>query len=248
MLAPETTILFRKEWRQLLRSKGAMLSALLLPTLLLLVIPGTQILGPSAAEGVNLPTGVNLPPGLETLSQDPKAMGRFMLPLFVTLAGLIVPMMGASYMVITEREAKTLELLVALPVSIQQILTAKFLALVVIASMVTLPLLGVDGGLLYATGQGSALFAVALVALLVASITLSVCGAFLISLLAKDFRTANNLNGIIVVPVLMVTLGLTALTPGPTWTALILAGLEALGAAGVLFIALRVVTFERLLR
>ena len=77
MLAREVRILFGKEWRQLLRSRGAMATALLLPLLLMVVIPCLQLLSLKVVgtpRPVNLPPGVELPRGLRELTQDPQAM------------------------------------------------------------------------------------------------------------------------------------------------------------------------------
>ena len=137
-------VLMRKEWRQILRSRGALLSALLFPLFFLLLLPVGQMLAatlPATAGSFksDLPAGVPLPPGLAAIGEDPKALIRgLILPLFITIGGLIVPSMTATYTLIGERENRTLDLLVALPVSIGQILLAKLLVIVGLAGAVTL--------------------------------------------------------------------------------------------------------------
>ncbi len=250
MLEREVRILFGKEWRQLLRSRGAMVTALLLPMLLLVVVPGLQMLGMKAGltKPVNLPPGLMLPRGFRDMAADPVAMMRAMLVPFIALGGLIVPSVTASYILITERESRTLELLVALPVRVGQILLAKLLALLALASVVTLALFTIDAGLILWLQVGSPGFVLALLALLLASLTFSTTSALLVSLLARDFRTANNVNGLLIGPTILVCFTVVLVVPGPTLTALLLAALFSVGSVVATFVALKVVTFERLLR
>jgi ABC-2 type transport system permease protein len=250
MLAREVRILFGKEWRQLLRSRGAMLSALLLPLLLLVVIPGLQLLGLGAGvnQGLNLPPGVSLPPGFQEWVNDPKAMMRAMLVPFIALGGLIVPSVTASYILITERESRTLELLVALPVRVGQILLAKLLALLALASLVTVVLFSFDAVLILVLNVGSPGYVLGLLVVLLTSLTFSTTTALLVSLLARDFRTANNINGLLLGPVILLCFLALLAVPDPLLTSLLLSVLFALGAGVATFVALKVITFERLLR
>jgi len=250
MLEREVRILFRKEWRQLVRSRGAMLTALLLPLILLVIVPGLQMLGmkTGAAKPVNLPPGVELPPGLREMAENPLAMMRAMLVPFIALGGLIVPSVTASYILITERESRTLELLVALPVRVGQILLAKLLALLALASLVTLVLFSVDAVLILGLGIGSPGFVLALLAVLLTSLTFSTTTALLVSLLARDFRTANNINGLLIGPTILVCFFVTLAVPGPLLSSLLLAALFAVGSGVATFVAMKVITFERLLR
>lgn len=249
MVGREVRILFGKEWRQLVRSKGAMLSSLLLPLVILVLVPSLQILGITLGESQNkIPADIPLPPALAEVANDPRGMARLMLPLFVSLGGMMVPMLAASYTLVAEREAKTLELLIALPITVGQLLTAKLLALGALAGGVTLTLFSFDAALLLATGLGDVPMVLALVALLLSALFFSMCGALLISLLAKDFRTSNNLNGFLVLPVILLTMGAVVLIPGTAVASLVLSLVFLAGAAACAFVALKVVTFERLLR
>lgn len=250
MLAREVRILFGKEWRQLLRSRGAMVTALLLPLLLLVIIPGLQLLGLSAGPtpNLNLPPGVPLPRGLRALAADPQAMMRAMLVPFIALGGLIVPSVTASYILISERESRTLELLVALPVRVGQILLAKLLALLALASLVTVVLFSLDAVLILALRVGSPGYVLGLLAVLLTSLTFSTTTALLVSLLARDYRTANNLNGLLIGPTILLCFFVMLAVPGPLATSLLLAALFTVGSAVATFVALKVITFERLLR
>lgn len=247
MLAREVRILFRKEWRQLLRSRGAVLTALLLPIILLVIAPSAQILGASIEQpGMKIPEGLPLPPALQRLREDPAGMATLMLPLFFALGGMIVPMVSASYTVISERESRTVELLIALPVTVGQILVAKLLAILVLAGAVTLLLFSVDAVLLLMTGIGHPLLVLALGALLLSALAFSAAGALLISLLARDFRTANNLGGALLLPPILITVAVLLVIPGTARASTFLAAGFALGAVACAVIAVKAVTFERI--
>jgi ABC-2 type transport system permease protein len=247
MLAREVRILFRKEWRQLIRSRGAMLTALLLPVFLLVIAPSAQILGISFEQpGMKLPEGLPLPPALQRLHDDPVGIARLMLPLFFAVGGMIVPMAAASYTVISERETRTLELLVALPVTVGQILFAKLLAIGVLAGAVTVVLFSVDAVMLLASGVGDAALVLALGALLFSALSFSAGGALLISLLAKDVRSANNLNGALVVPAVLLTMVTIVMVPGTALASALLAALFGAASIACVAIAMKVVTFERI--
>lgn len=251
MIEREVRILLRKEWRQLLRSRSAMGTALLLPFLMLVVVPGIQMVGVSAhgvGPHVNLPPDEALPASLRTLIQDPMAMMRTLLVPFVALGGLIVPAVTASYILITERESRTLELLVAMPVRVGQILLAKLLALLVLATLVTVAFFCVDVVLILELEIGSPGFVLALLAVLLAALAFSTTSALLVSLLARDFRTANNINGLFLGPSIGASFSIVVAVPGTLFAALTLAALFALGSAVSVFVALKVITFERLLR
>jgi ABC-type Na+ efflux pump permease subunit len=254
MLDREVRLLIGKEWKQLLRSRGALATALLLPTLMLLIIPTVQMFTllnmPASSQSFSdLPPGMPLPPVIAAAADDPRAVLRLLLlPLFVTIGGLLVPSTMATYTLIAERENRTLELLVALPVRVGQILLAKLLVILMLAAGVTFTLFAIDAVLIVALGIGSPAFVAALLLLLLAALAYSTASALLISLLARDFRTANNLNGALVVPTLLLSVALLTLAPGGSLALLGLALVFVLAALAATFIALRVITFERLLR
>jgi ABC-2 type transport system permease protein len=247
MFAREVRILFRKEWRQLLRSRGAMLTALLLPFFLLVIAPSVQILGITLEQpGMELPESVPLPPALQRLRADPAGMSTLMLPLFFALGGMIVPMVAASYTVISERETRTLELLVCLPVTVGQIVFAKLLAIGVLAAAVTFALYSVDVVFLLLSGVGDLPLVLALGALLLSTLSFSASAALLISLLAKDFRTANNLNGALVGPAILLAMAAVVMVPGTALASALLATLFGAAAIACAAIAMKIVTFERI--
>jgi ABC-type transport system involved in multi-copper enzyme maturation permease subunit len=250
MLAREVRILFGKEWRQLLRSRSALVTALVLPFILLVILPGVQILGTRAGLNQlgNLPSDAKLPPALAAAGQDPQALLRLMLLPLLALGGLIVPMVTASYSFLSEREGRTLELLVALPVRVGHILLAKLGAILALAGLVILVFFSLDAVLLLVLEVASPGYVLALLALLMGTLSFSTASALLVSLVARDFRTSNNVGGLLIGPATLVCLFCSMVVPNPTWAALLLATVFASGAVVATFIALKVVTFERLLR
>lgn len=251
MFNREIQLLMRKEWQQLRRNRAALLSALLLPSVLLLVLPLVQIIVFSLAPPEafpSLPSSSPLPPRLAAVGGDPRQLLRLVvLPLFVTIGGLIIPSSTAVYTLIGERESRTLELLVGLPVTIGQILWAKLLLIVIVAVGVTFTLFTIDAVVILAFGISSVGYVLLLLVLLVCTLTFSTASALLISLLARDFRAANNLTGALVVPALLASIGILLALPYENAALGTLAALYALAAAIITAIALRVITFERLL-
>lgn len=250
MLAREVRLLFRKELRQLLRNRGAMLTALFLPLLMILLMPLAQIASMSTAtpKDLRLPPEVELPPGLAELREDPRAILWFILTPLIATGSLLCPAVTASYIFISERETRTLELLVALPVRVGHILLAKLLAILALAGPVSLGMLCVDAVLLLERGLGSPGYVLMLVVMLLCALACSTSTALLVSLLARDFRSASNLNGMVLGPIVLGSFGLMTVVPGATLAAGVLAALYAAGAGVTTLLAMRVVTFERLLR
>lgn len=244
----EIGILFRKEWRQLIANRTAALSSALLPLLFLGFIPGVLAAAARAPGEPEKP----LPPGLQfgmlaEIGNDPQKIPGAMLPMMVAMVGLILPTMIASHLLISERERRTLELLVALPVRIEQVLLAKLLATLTAAGAITVPLLAIDIAVFIGYGLGDPLALLALPLLLVAALGLSTSAALLMSLLSPDFRTANNIAGALLVPIILVTVACSALLPGGVVRPLGIAGIYLVVGVGVFRYAMKVVTFERLL-
>lgn len=249
MLAREVKVLFRKELRQLLRSRAAMASALVIPTLVLLLPPVGELMGTGQAVNLkHLPPDFTRLPGLRELYYDSRASFRVLMPLFVTLSGMVVPSVTAVHTLVAEREARTLELLVALPVRVSQVLLAKVLALLSLAVPLTFGLLSLNVVVLVGRGLCSPEVALALYLLLGCTVAFSTSGSLLISLLARDYRAASNLSGLLILPSVFLGLGAVLFCPGPVVACLVLSALLAVAAGVCLHVALRFVTFEWLLR
>ena len=240
-------VLLRKELRQFLRSRNAVLTGLFLPALILVVAPLAQ-LGASAASTAAhaspaLPAGV---PGMAGMSQISDLFLYVTFPLFFVLAGLMTPSLAAAHTVISERERRSIELLVALPVSVTDILTAKTAANLLVAAVTLLPLFVIDAVAVLLLTHAGPLYVLAALVLILSALTASIGISLLLALVARDFRTANNLNGAFVLPTMIMTGLCVTFVPG-LWRFLVLSLLMlALGGLAYL-IAVRWLTFERYL-
>jgi hypothetical protein len=81
---------------------------------------------------------------------------------------------------------------------------------------------------------------------LLAAVACSTCLSLLLTLLARDFRTANNVNGILFFPVLIVSVAVLGAVGGTARLVVLGAVLLILGAIA-LVIGARWITFERYL-
>lgn len=236
--------LLDKEFRQLGRSRGALVSGTLLPLLLLVLVPLPQLVGLQAAP--LLPRDLPLPAGFSDIG-DPQGLFALVLyPLFVTITGLIVPSLAATYSIVQERERRTLELLVALPLTVTQIVTAKLLSLLVLSVVLVFPFYAIGATTLLILNVISVWGSALLLLLLSAALICSTCIALVLALLAKDFRTANNLNGVLFLPIIMLMAGLLLAVPGEG--KLVVMSVALLACAGLaLVIAARWISFERYL-
>lgn len=239
LLDSDVRVLVRKEFRQFVRSRSAVFSTFLMPVLLLLVLPAIELSATSRrAAGGNRPGPGSL--------GGRAVLVYYLLPIFVVLAGLLGPAMTAIHTIVVERERRTVELLVSLPVSVRHIVLAKLVATIVLAGVVMLPLAVVDavaGGIV---GGGGPLYTVLLLALLAGAVIFSVCTAFTLAIVARDYRTSQQVNALFVIPVMLVTTFTLSLLPGNAGLAALAVVLAIAGGAGLL-IAARAFTFERYL-
>jgi ABC-2 type transport system permease protein len=245
-LSRPVRVLVRKELRQFLRSRTAVLTGLLLPTLIMVVAPVAQL---SATATSPAPRGSSLPaavPGLVGLNRLSDLFLYFTFPLFFVLGGLMTPALAATHTVISERERRSIELLVALPVSVTDILKAKMTANLAVAGATLLPLFVVDAVAILVLTHAGPLYVLAALLLVLSALVASIGISLLLALVARDFRTANNLNGFFVVPTMVMTGVCVTLVPG-LWRFVVLSLLMlALGGLAYL-VATRWLTFERYL-
>lgn len=234
-----------KELRQIGRNRTAMLTASLLPFLILFLAP-IQLLVSMKLGGQNLRQLENSPlPGFS--GTDPmQVVVQFFYPLLLVLGGLMLPSLTTSYAIVAERERKSLELLISLPVTVSEIVTAKLLGVLVVTAIIGVPYVAIVLTLLLVLGVADASIIPALVAPFIAAVACSTGISLLLTLLARDFRTANNLNGLFFVPAMLLTLVTLGGVGGPGRVYVLTAVLAVLAAATVLA-ALRWVSFERYL-
>lgn len=243
----QVRLLFWKEVRQLARSRSAILTGLLLPGMLMVLAPLGQLLSGAASRGgdqmESLPAVL---PGLAGITGVQEFFLYFTFPLFFVLAGLMTPSLAATHTVISERERRSIELLMALPLTVTDILTAKLAANLAVATATLLPLFAVDATAVLLLTDAGAPYLVSALFLLLSSLAASIGVSLLLALLARDFRTANNLNGAFVLPAMILVGACVALVPGLArfWVLGLL--MLALGAAAF-YAGLRWLTFERYL-
>jgi len=232
-----------KELRQVGRNRMALLTAAFLPFIILFLAP-IQILLQLRLAGLRaLPN--NSFPGIDISDPNQLAL-QLIYPVLFVMGGLLLPTLTTTYAIVAERERHSLELLVSLPVTVGEILAAKLLMVLTVTALVGLPYVAAVLTLLVVLGIGGLEIVPALLAPFVAAVLCSTALSLVLTLLARDFRSANNLNGMFFVPVLLVTLGTLALAPGPARTYVL--ALVLIGLAGVaLLIAMRWITFERYL-
>jgi ABC-type transport system involved in multi-copper enzyme maturation permease subunit len=238
----EVGVLLAKELSQARRSRGALLTGLLVPIGMLLVAPAQLLFSARHA-------------GPAVLFQ----ISHLELPLFTVICGLVVPSLAAVYIFVGERERRSLELLLALPVRVQDIFLAKLAAAFALSAGVTLPLYAIQSSVVLWQEIDDLRGVVLRFVLLIAALACSLGYALLMALLARDFRTTNNLAGALLLPMIFVTLTLLQVGGvtlfGHTWTipvaladrpilvAAIMVTVGIAAAAG----ALRYVTIERYL-
>ncbi|MFZ0217521.1 MAG: ABC transporter permease subunit [Candidatus Dormiibacterota bacterium] len=242
----EVWLLVAKELRQVSRSRNALLSGLLFPTLMLLVVPGIELASSRrGGSGAKLPAG--LPPGLDVISGPTSHIFLYLVfPLFYLLAGLLTPAVTAIYTIVNEREQRTLELLMALPVTVREILAAKLIANLIGAMTPILPLFCVNAVLVVTIGHGDAAYVVAALVLLLSALATSVSIGLFLALVARDSRTANNLTAVWLFPSMLLVGVAVVFVPGD-WRFYALAAALLLLATGLLTFCLRWLTFERYL-
>jgi ABC-2 type transport system permease protein len=240
----QTRALLTKELRQARRSRGALISTVVLSLLLIVVTPSAQLFALTAGGRLPMGLGVGLP---SLLGGDTRSLfGAILMPLFATMAGLLVPSVAAVHTVVVERERRSVELLIALPVRVRDILIAKLLATLALSSAVLVPLLLLDLLVMLYLAVLTPVQALGTVAVLLAAELCSIALALLVALLAGDFRTANNLNGATLGPALLLVSAVLFVAPEYLRIPALVGLLLAVGLAAAV-IALRWLTFERYL-
>lgn len=233
--------LFRKEARQITRSRRTVAAAALVPLIMLVFVTLGDIvvlkLGfgnhslylLSPARSINAPT----------------LLRHYTLPVLVTISALVTPSIVMGDVLLGERERRTLELLVALPVTATDVVLAKLGAVLSFALLVTVPVFLVNAAIVSLFGYGSAGQEVALGELLLAAVCYSAASGLLIAVLAGEPRAANIVSGLVLGPVVPVEGLILAGVPGVLAITLCAVALILL-ALGALFWSSRLLSFERL--
>jgi len=236
-----------KETRQLGRNRTAMLTAAMLPFIILFLAPIQLLVALHFGGGPGIEQLRDSPlPGFADVSDPSQLLVQFFYPMMLVIGGLLLPSLTTTYAIVAERERRSLELLIALPVTVAEILTAKLLAVLAVTAMIGLPYVAIVLTLLLVLGVAGPATIPALLAPFFAAVACSIGISLLLTLLARDFRTANNLSGAFVVPALLITVTTLGAVGGPARTYVLAAALLALGAIAT-YAALRWVSVERYL-
>lgn len=247
VIGPILGPLLRKELRQSRRSRGALTSTVALSAILMLVVPLGQLAALQAtSDTAAMPLGRGLPPGLAGLDTPTDLFARAIFPMLTTICGLIVPSIAAIHTVVVERERRTIELLAALPVRVSDILIAKLAANLILAVAIMGPLFAIDAAVLLAIGAAGPWIVAQTALVLVAALACSTGSSLLVALLARDFRSANNVNGLFAGPLILLVTAIVFGLPGAARLLVLAAVLLVVGGAATL-VAVRWLTFERYL-
>ena len=221
-------VILRKEWLELRQERALLLSIVLLPLLLTLLPIGvlyTLGLVPNAdLEGMGAVLVDPVLQQLEGAAQAQALVGQQFGVLFLLLP-FFIPTVIAAYSVVGEKTRHTLEPLLATPVSTFQLLSGKGLA----ALLPTLVITWVCG-ILYVRGMALVVLSPAvflasvsptwlLILLLLGPLLAAIAVALSVAISSRvnDPRTAQQLSGVVVVPLIAVIdaqlAGLLVLSP-----------------------------------
>ena len=211
--------IIRKEWAEVFKNRMVLFTVIFMP-LLLATLP-LIILGISGGTSIE-DVSASMPGDFSQVCPEGLSGGECFQVLMVSqfmllfmLTPLIVPVNIAAYSVVGEKTTRSLEPLLATPISTLELLTGKNLAAVIPAVLATW-----GGFIIFAAGTGiivqSAdvtrallspvwLFAVIVIGPLLA--LLSVNFALMISSRVTDPRAAEQISAVIIVPILLVFFG-----------------------------------------
>jgi ABC-2 type transport system permease protein len=219
MRAKKALIIFRKDWREVKRNWQVMLPVILLPVILAVILP-VVVSGPVASSSTNQTNDSflkNFPEQVRMEAKgmtDAEGMVYIMLLYFFAPFFLIIPLMASSVIAADsfagEKERKTTEALLATPITDSELLLGKILVALVPAMIIT-----IASFIVYASVVNIVLLPAAgrlvlpnlnwliLIFLLSPSIALAGIGlTVLISSRVKGFREAQQISGVLVLPVL----------------------------------------------
>jgi len=162
----------------------------------------------------------------------------------LVIASLLAPMLAAVQTLIGERERRSLELLLSLPVLVGDILAAKLIAVVVMALATMLPMFLVDAIVILALTPAQLSYVLAALFLVAATLVTAACGSLLLALLARDLRTATTRGATLAAAPLFVTALCIVFIPGVARFVVLGFFMLALGFTAV-YSGVRWLTYER---
>lgn len=233
--------LLRKEGRQLVRSRRTVAAAAVVPLLMLVFVTSGDIVVMRLGFGSH-------PLYLLSASRSiaaPTLLRHYTLPVLVSLSALVTPSIVMGNLLFGERESRTLELLVSLPISAVDVVLAKLGAVLAFALGVTVPLFLLNALIVSLTGYGSWVEEIALAEILLASVAYSATTALFIAVASGDARAASIMSGLILGPVVPLEGVILASIPGAAGISVCAIGLLVAGIAALAWSMSRL-SFERL--
>lgn len=219
MNLPRIQTVIDKEWAEVFKNRLVLFTVGFLPLLLTLLPLGimyaTGLTTPSAGDLADIPESFTAlcagAPAAECLQVY--ILNEFLL-LFMMLP-LIIPVNIAAYSIVGEKTTRSLEPLLATPISTGELLTAKGLAAAIPAILATwigftvflvgLPLVGAGAAVMRTVLSPVWLLAVLIIGPLLA--VLAVIFALMVSSRVTDPRAAEQLSAVVIVPLLAVLFG-----------------------------------------
>jgi ABC-type Na+ efflux pump permease subunit len=240
-VADRLRALLQKEVRQITRSRRTVVAALAVPILMLVVVTLGDIVALRVGFGSH---PIYLLSSARSISSE-TLLRHFSLPVLVTISSLVTPSILMGDVLLGERERRTLELLVALPVTSLDVVVAKLAAVLGFALTVTVPVFLLNVVIVSGFGYASVPQELALAALLLAAVVYSAGSGLLVALLAGEPRAANIVSGLVLGPVVPIE-GLILAGIAGDGAILLSFGVLAALALLVLLWSLRSASFERL--
>jgi ABC-2 type transport system permease protein len=249
----KVNVIVRKEWSEIFRHKYVMFSITLLP-MLLVAIPLVMLFvtgNPDAK--INGLDDIASAPGFAGM--DPRAAVQVLLVqqfmFYFLMMPLLIPTYIASYSIIGEKQQRTLEPLLATPMTVTELLLGKALAALVPAVGVTwfsyafyvvvarfLTSFEVWKHIVSPVWVGAILLLGPLLGILAITV------AVMISSRVNDIRVAEQMSGMLVVPVVLLGIPLTAAKVLVSWPMFLIA-LAVILAVDVVLLLIAVRLFER---
>jgi len=222
-------LIFRKDWREIRRNWQILLPMVAIPFLISVVLPTLIIVIPGLSSTSTYPvedaTAMirNLPSNVrqELAGMTPWQVLIYVMALyFFAPFFLIIPIMASSVIASDsfagEKERKTIEALLATPISDSELLLGKALVSFVLAMTVTVASFAIYAIVIdffsFPVFQGKLLFPNISWTILILGVapTVALTGiglTIMISARAKGFREAQQISGILLLPVLMMIFG-----------------------------------------
>lgn len=246
MIPVEVQLLFWKEVRQLTRNTAAMLSSLFMPAVLIVLAPILALLASRTPpyRDLRVPELTRSLPGFDLVHDGEGYFLYVTLPFLFVIAALLTPILAGIHTLIVERERRSLELLMALPVVVADILAAKLAAILATAVATIVPMFLVDAVVIVSLSGAGMAYVIGALFLIVTTLVAAVSASLLMALMARDLRSATSLGGMLSVPPLLLTGLCVVFVPGLGRFVVLGLLMLALGC-GTLYAGLRWLTSER---